>query len=241
MKTAIQSSAINNTNYETGEFKIKTSAHAFKILSSSLYEDKHLAVMREIACNALDAHIDAGIPEVPIEIILPNDLDSVITFIDHGKGMSLEILQKLYTTYFDSTKNESDEQIGGFGLGSKSPFSLTDNFTVISVTEEGEETTIYCYLDRGVPKVTVISNIQDSTKPNGTTIKISVKEKDIRQLADTIHRTGIFDYWEVRPTINARDPYFKNEIATRFEKHGYTRKYTTLDSKTKYYIESLVC
>ena len=41
----------------TQSFQIRTNAHAFKMLSSGLYSDKIGAVLREIGCNAHDAHI----------------------------------------------------------------------------------------------------------------------------------------------------------------------------------------
>ena len=50
---------------EARAFQIGNSAQAFKILSDSLYSNKQRAVVREVLCNAVDAHIEAGIPERP--------------------------------------------------------------------------------------------------------------------------------------------------------------------------------
>ena len=41
-------------------FKIKANAKAFKILTSNLYTDVPLAIVRELGCNAYDAHIAAS-------------------------------------------------------------------------------------------------------------------------------------------------------------------------------------
>ena len=40
-------------------------AHIFGILRNTLYANKELAVLREYATNAWDAHVDAGLSDVP--------------------------------------------------------------------------------------------------------------------------------------------------------------------------------
>lgn len=72
---------------ETG-FTIKATGKAFDILSSGLYSDKPLAVVRELACNAYDSHVAAGHPELPIEIHLPSALAPTFYVKDFGTGLS---------------------------------------------------------------------------------------------------------------------------------------------------------
>lgn len=115
---------------EAQAFKIRTSAHAFQILSSGLYSDKITAVLREIGCNAHDAHVEKGIAQRAFDVKLPNRLDNQFYIRDYGPGLSHDDVMNLYTTYFASTKQESNDFTGAFGLGSKSPFSYTDSFTV---------------------------------------------------------------------------------------------------------------
>ena len=118
---------------QTKEFSIRTSAHAFKLLSSGLYSDKISAVLREIGCNAMDAHVEEGTPDRPIEVKLPNRIDHQFYIKDWGPGLSHADIMELYTTYFASTKQTSNDLTGAFGLGSKSPFSYVDSFVVVSV------------------------------------------------------------------------------------------------------------
>src|SRR5574341_1398425 len=94
---------------ETGGFKIRTNAHAFRLLSSGLYSDKVAAVLREIGCNAADAHVEAGTPSLPFEVKLPNRIDSQFYIKDWGPGLSHDRVMGLYTTYFDSTKQDSND------------------------------------------------------------------------------------------------------------------------------------
>ena len=102
---------------ETGGFKINATAQAFKILSSGLYSDKVRAVLREIGCNAHDAHVAAGSPSRPFLVKLPNALDDRFYIQDWGPGLSHDEVMQLYTTYFASTKQDSNDYTGAFGLG----------------------------------------------------------------------------------------------------------------------------
>ena len=67
-------------------FQINASPQAFRILSSGLYSDKITAVLREIACNAVDAHVAAGKADEPIEVKLPTALDPSFYIKDWGTG-----------------------------------------------------------------------------------------------------------------------------------------------------------
>ena len=110
------SEATNNSGLVAGSFQIKATAQAFKILSSSLYTYKERAVLRELAANALDSHTVAGIPNTPIEITLPTQLEPTLIVKDFGTGMSLQVIQALYFTFFASDKDLTNDVIGGFGL-----------------------------------------------------------------------------------------------------------------------------
>lgn len=144
-------------------FTIKTTAKAFDILSSGLYTDNITAIIRELSCNAADAHKLADNEDTPFEVHLPSKLEPWFHVRDYGTGLSDEQIRGelipvmhetedgdvvqdvdengelrftraggLYTTYFDSTKTDSNDFIGALGLGSKSPFSYTNAFEVIS-------------------------------------------------------------------------------------------------------------
>lgn len=120
---------------DTGEFKIKTSSRAFQILSSGLYANKIRAIIRELSCNAIDSHVAAGKLDTPFEIHLPNSLDPYFSIRDFGTGLNRDQVNNIYTTYFESTKTNSNDYIGALGLGSKSPFSYTNNFTVTAIKD----------------------------------------------------------------------------------------------------------
>ena len=112
-------------------FGMQQSKKAFKILSG-LYSDIHLAIVRELGCNAADSHKAINKATLPFHIHLPNDLEPWITIEDFGSGIAHKDIYDIYAVYFASTKANTNRQIGCTGLGSKSPCDYTDPFTVHS-------------------------------------------------------------------------------------------------------------
>lgn len=157
-------------------FTIQASAKAFKILSSNLYTDKISAIIRELSCNALDSHIDAGNPD-PFIIHLPTIFEPYFAVEDQGTGMTPQQIAELYTGYFSSNKTARNDQIGALGLGSKSPFAYTDIFTIDSV-KDGNKYAYSAFLDKdGLPTYLEIST-EKTDKKNGVRITFPVADKD---------------------------------------------------------------
>ena len=119
--TITKSNAVGTTT----DFKIKTSATAFKILSEGLYSNKIGSMIRELICNAYDAHCAAGTKDIPIDVELPMVTNPLFRIRDYGTGLSEADMQTIYTTYFESTKSGDNKYIGGFGLGSITPNSFS--------------------------------------------------------------------------------------------------------------------
>lgn len=143
----------------TTSFGFRASSVAFRVLSSGLYSDKIRAVLREVACNAADAHIAAGKPQQPIRIKLPTTLDSQFYIQDFGKGLADDAVQELFATYFSSSKTQDNALTGGFGLGSKSPFAYADQFQVESVHEGVHNTYLAFIAEDGQPAISLVGSM----------------------------------------------------------------------------------
>ena len=195
MKLVEESTAENNIA-DNSQFTISASTQAFKVLSSSLYERKHEACLRELSANALDAQIEAGNADKPIKITLPTELSPTLIVQDIGVGMSKENIKALYTNYFSSSKSATNDLIGGFGLGSKSPFAVAKSFVVTSVKDH---TLIkcMCYLDNGVPNISFL-NEEKTFELNGTIVEVPCTEFYAWESA----AEKLFMYWEVKPNFN---------------------------------------
>lgn len=158
-------------------FTIKATAKAFGILSSGLYSDKILAILRELSCNAWDAHVAAKNTATPFEIKLPTSLDPTFYVKDFGVGLSHDEVINLYTTYFDSSKSDSNDYIGALGLGSKSPFSYVSSFSVESRYNETKRLYSAFIGENGVPSIALVGE-EKTTEPNGMTISLGTKTGD---------------------------------------------------------------
>lgn len=210
---APQNEAIVSNVGEIGEFRIRNSAKAFNILSSGLYANKIRAIIRELSCNAVDSHVAAGNHDTPFDVHLPNALEPWFSIRDYGTGLSHEQVTNIYTTYFESTKTASNEFIGALGLGSKSPFSYTDNFTVTAV-KDGVKGVYTAFInEQGVPSIAKMME-EKTTDPNGVEVRFAVGERydftKFRQEAQ-----NVYEYFKLRPVVSGNaefkfiDPEYK--------------------------------
>lgn len=180
----------------TRKFSIAATGKAFKILSDGLYSNKIKAIIRELSCNAYDSHIENGYKDKPFQVHLPNKFNPLFLIRDYGVGLSPRELETLYTTYFQSTKNNSNDLVGCLGLGSKSPFSYTDNFTVTS-WKNNQKHIYSCYLDEySEPNIAHIKSIK-SDEPSGVQIEFSVKASDFSSFRTEAE--SVFKYFDITP------------------------------------------
>lgn len=179
-------------------FKIKATGKAFKILSDGLYSDKPLAIVRELSCNAYDAHVAAGKKDVPFTVHLPNHMEPFFSVKDEGVGLSREQVEQIFTTYFESTKSDSNDYIGALGLGSKSPFSYVDSFTVIS-RHNGMKYSFNAFLNEDeIPSIALLFE-EETTEGNGVEITMPVRANDHHTFIEKA--TNILQWFDPLPKI----------------------------------------
>lgn len=192
------------------EFTIKSTARSFQILSSGLYANKIRAIIRELSCNAYDSHVASGDPTKKFEIHLPTALEPWFAIRDYGVGLDQTQVKNLYTTYFESTKTDSNDYVGALGLGSKSPFSYTDNFTVTAIKNGTKGIYTAFVSPQGVPSVALMSESKTREKA-GVEIRLSVDEPhDFYKFAEEANR--VFRYFETRPIIKGVSNFTFDEL-----------------------------
>ncbi|BBC78049.1 RIIA lysis inhibitor [Escherichia phage EcS1] len=219
---------LGSGNQASKKFSIATSAKAFKILSSNLYKNKIRAIVRELSCNCIDAHFLNGQTK-PFTIKAPSQLDPRFVIRDFGPGLSEDDVLNLYTTYFASTKSNSNDFIGALGLGSKSPFSYTETFTVVSY-HDGMIRGFNAMLDGGEPvlKPTFVEEMKEGDE-TGIEITVPVKMNDLsawlkeiryvlRPFAGKVELTGTKTEIEFFPEFE--DTYSMSYNYTGFENKG---------------------
>ena len=170
----------------------------FDILRSKLYSNPILAVCREITCNARDAHREVGKFDVPIEIHLPIGLEPEFKVKDFGPGISPDRMENVFINYASSTKRDSNIQVGSFGIGAKSPFAISDSFSITTIYD-GIKYQYACYIDETkVGKLALLSKT-NTAEHNGTEIAIRVNQQDFhlfKQYTEQACR-----HWDVKPII----------------------------------------
>lgn len=164
-----------------GEFKAKTativaSAHAYSVLSKGLYSNPLRAIVRELSCNAWDAHIAAGTTDKPFEVCLPNALAPTFKVRDYGIGLTEDAIFDVFD-YFRSTKQQSNAMTGCFGLGAKSPFAYTNKYTIVSFKDGVKYHYIYVKDEHGIPKLIKMAD-GPTDEHNGVEISFSVESDD---------------------------------------------------------------
>lgn len=179
-------------------------AHIMIILRDKLYSDKISAVLREYGTNALDAHEEAGIGKTPIHVTLPTRLQPFLIIRDFGAGLDDAGIREVYTQYGRSTKRLSDSAIGQLGLGSKSAFAYSEQFSITSWCN-GNRTIYNAYLDEtGIGKVAKMTETDCSATHTGVEIKIPVRATDIDEFVTKAR--SVYYYFEPRPRINTQIP-----------------------------------
>lgn len=113
----IQSNSNSNivsSDFSSSNFSIEVNASMFQMLTSNVYQDSILAVMREWSTNAIDGCIAANQP-IHFEVHLPTDTELYFSVRDHGIGLSQQDLVTLFCTLGASTKRTSNDFNGTFG------------------------------------------------------------------------------------------------------------------------------
>lgn len=190
-------------------FAIKATAKSFHILSSGLYANKIRAIIRELSCNAYDSHVAAGKKDTPFDVHLPNTLEPHFSIRDYGTGLSHDQVTNIYTTYFESTKTDSNDFVGALGLGSKSPFSYTDNFTVTAV-QNGRKGIYTAFInDQGVPSIALMME-EPTDDPSGVEVKFAVNGYgDYDKFRQEAHH--VYTHFSLRPVISGANNFqFRN-------------------------------
>ena len=173
-------------------------AHIFSILRNSLYSDKAGAIIREYSTNAYDAHVQAGIEETPITINCPTRFNPLLSIRDYGFGLSEEDIFNVFASYGESTKRNTNDQVGMMGLGCKSAFSYTDSFTIIS-HHGGMQKNYLAYIDdTGIGKVMKVEEKPSSER--GVEIQVPVNSYECYMFENAIVKQ--LQFFKPKPVVN---------------------------------------
>jgi hypothetical protein len=224
LHNVVQNEAVLSNVGSVTSFSIKATAKSFRILSDGLYANKVRAIIRELSCNAYDSHVAAGKINTPFDVHLPNSLEPFFSIRDYGTGLSHDQVTNIFTTFFESTKTDSNDYVGALGLGSKSPFSYTDNFTVTAI-KDGRKGIYTAFInEQGVPSIALMMEEQ-TNDPAGVEVRFAV---DSRYDFDKFRQEAryVYEYFKLRPVVNGaaefkfKEPSYKEKDIIPGVHHG---------------------
>lgn len=187
----------SNIDVSTGDFSIEMNASMFSMLTKNVYNNVILAPIREWSTNAIDACISAGITP-HFDVQLPTASDPTFAVRDYGTGLPEQDLIGLFTVLGASTKRNSNEYNGTFGIGRLSALAYSTSFTV----ESYYQGTHYAYLisiKDGKPVYLKLSETPSSA-PNGLRLSLAVQAHDINTFIK--EATYLYQFFDVKPTTN---------------------------------------
>lgn len=161
-------------------------AKLFAILSTNLYKDAKAAIVRELCSNMYDANVMAGQPDRPFHITIPTYDRPVFIARDYAIGLTAEHAESTLFSYLGSDKDSSDDYIGGWGLGAKSPMAYATDYTV-HLYKDGVHWEYLCSKGAdGIPTHSMFAGPEPTEEPNGVEFQIPIRTEDIGAWRATI-------------------------------------------------------
>ncbi|NWN87052.1 MAG: ATP-binding protein [Micrococcaceae bacterium] len=170
---SIADQTINTTTLQAEAPPVADGLHAVTAeVLSGLYRHIDEAVIREYAANGVDATKQSG-SDAHVEVTLPDAFEHNLIIQDFGTGMSPEQAKVRWASYGNSSKNDDPDFIGAIGAGAKSGFAAS-TMILLETTQNGITTSFNYTWFEGVGPQVVGENVEETGKPNGTTVTIPV-------------------------------------------------------------------
>ena len=192
---------------EYRNYRFSESPIIFNILSDNLYSNKIGSIIRELASNAYDAHVAVGNENIPFKISITNhdntlfseEDECIFSIRDYGCGLSEKEIFELYSVYGNSNKRESNNYIGGFGIGSKSPFAYTDSFIVVSYQNGTKKSYCAFISEDGYPSIAKMDE-SNTTETNGFEVKFKINPSDKEEFISEVKNQ--LKFFKVNTSLN---------------------------------------
>lgn len=180
------------------------------LLRSKIYSNPIRTIVQEISSNARDANREIGKPDKPIFIHLPTTMEPELWIQDEGPGICPDRMYGVFLKYGNSTKRNTNDQTGCFGLGAKSPFSYSGSFGVDTVSKEADgfhmRRVYIATVDKSQTGKVYRVHEEKTDAPCGTTIKVPIKKEDFSEVEKWVK--NVLCRWTVLPKTNMSEDFF---------------------------------
>lgn len=200
----------------TSTYDVKLDASASQLIMdilAKLYDNPVEAAIREYVSNAYDANIEAGSTE-PVHLHVPTEDEPYLEVSDTGNGLDYLGIVSVFANFGTSTKRDSNEFIGGFGIGSKSGLAISDKIHVSSVCN-GLLNEFVIERKKGILQTRFIVENKKTMSHSGTTVTVNLNKNFIEPDAITLFTRyqHVIDGWSVKELIvdNPPNKFINNE------------------------------
>ena len=235
----VERKVVTSIDMMSRRFRIDESGlvNILTILRKNMYANPTRIIVQEYANNARDAHVEAGIPERPIQITCPTSISPYLRIRDFGKGISPDQIDNVFVSYGASTKRHTNNLVGGFGLGAKSAFSYCDAFEVTTI-HEGVKYIYSPYIDASDIGEMPLISVEETDEESGTLISIHIKDEDIYAVNNAI--TLVTEYWNIRPKLIGNLNYSNRKVYFREDNWALMEKsYSWYNDEIIYAVEGI--
>lgn len=165
-----------------------------QILSTNLYSNPMESYLREAISNARDSHKEAGTEKPIVLDIGMNQGKLYVRIQDFGTGISKERFDSIYRFIGSSTKRDSNEYIGGFGIGKFASLAVSDTVYITS-NHNGTQVKYLMYRDGSAIKIDELSSAP-TKEENGLDILAYTKgniTNNINTISDALQKLVHFN------------------------------------------------
>lgn len=117
--------------------------------------------------------MEAGSTE-PVHLHVPTEDEPYLEVSDTGNGLDYLGIVSVFANFGTSTKRDSNEFIGGFGIGSKSGLAISDKIHVSSICN-GLLNEFVIERKNGILQTRFITENKETASHSGTTVTVNVK------------------------------------------------------------------
>jgi len=175
------------------EFTISDGSKLIEMILDNAYKDPITATVREICQNA--SEVDPN-----FSVHLPTDIEPWLAVVDNGTGLSHDDVIKYASGIGASTKDGDNTKVGGFGIGMKVPFTMSDQYLIIS-RFKGMVYTFSAYKDEdGKAQFIEMNHPAATDELNGLEVRVPVEAKDFTNVKEKLESALM--YFNPKPTSN---------------------------------------
>lgn len=188
-------------NFKKSDFKVGDVSFIVDMFADKIYTNKELAVIRELSCNAFDSHTISGNTDKPFDVHLPTSLEPFFSVRDYGTGLSDDEVRNVFAGVGISTKRDSNSLIGCFGVGSLSPYAVSDTFVVKS-WHNGVVRTYSCYRDELRNPIVALLTELPTDEENGLEVSVNVRCDYYTTQDWEKQAISFFCWWDTLPNFS---------------------------------------